>query len=177
MPVLAAVQGGAIGAGVDLITACDMRYMTSDAFLTIFEINIGMTADVGTFPRITKLLPEGIVKELAYTGRRMGAEEAKARGFINDIFSTQDEMLESVMAIATQIASKAPLAIYGSKRMINYARDHSTDDTLDYVRIWNASMLQQDEIQESMRAVKEQRTGDYVDLPSPYKKMANSIDE
>ena len=71
---------------MDLITACDMRYMTADAFLTIYEINIGMTADVGTFPRITNLLPEGIVKELAYTGRRMGAEEAKARGLINDIF-------------------------------------------------------------------------------------------
>ena len=135
VPVLAAVQGGAIGAGVDLITACDMRYMTADAFLTIYEINIGMTADVGTFPRITNLLPEGIVKELAYTGRRMGAEEAKARGLINDIFPTQDDMLESVMKIAGQIASKAPLAIYGSKRMINYARDHSTEDTLDYVRI------------------------------------------
>ena len=177
MPVLAAVQGGAIGAGVDLITACDMRYMTADAFLTIYEINIGMTADVGTFPRITNLLPEGIVKELAYTGRRMGAEEAKARGLINDIFPTQDDMLESVMKIAEQIASKAPLAIYGSKRMINYARDHSTEDALDYVRIWNASMLQQDEIQESMRAAKEQRSGDYVDLPSPHKRMANSIDE
>ena len=177
VPVLAAVQGGAIGAGVDLITACDMRYMTADAFLTIYEINIGMTADVGTFPRITNLLPEGIVKELAYTGRRMGAEEAKARGLINDIFPTQDDMLESVMNIAEQIASKAPLAIYGSKRMINYARDHSTEDALDYVRIWNASMLQQDEIQESMRAAKEQRSGDYVDLPSPHKRMANSIDE
>ncbi|MBG10205.1 MAG: enoyl-CoA hydratase [Gammaproteobacteria bacterium] len=177
IPVLAAVQGGAIGAGVDLITACDMRYMTADAFLTIFEINIGMTADVGTFPRITHLLPEGIVKELAYTGRRMGAEEAKARGFINDIFPTQDALLESVMAIAKQIASKAPLAIYGSKRMINYARDHSTEDALDYVRIWNASMLQQEEIHESMRAAKEQRAGEYVDLPSPYKKMTNSIDE
>ena len=177
IPVLAAVQGGAIGAGVDLITACDMRYMTEDAFLTIFEINVGMTADVGTFPRITNLLPEGIVKELAYTGRRMSAEEAKARGIVNDIFPTQDSMLKSVMAIAQEIAKKAPLAIYGSKRIINYARDHSTEDTLDYVRIWNASMLQQDEIQESMRAAKEQRDGEYVDLPSPYKRMANSIDE
>ena len=84
-------------------------------------------------------------------------------------------MLESVMNIAEQIASKAPLAIYGSKRMINYARDHSTEDALDYVRIWNASMLQQDEIQESMRAAKEQRSGDYVDLPSPHKRMATLL--
>ena len=121
IPVLAAVQGGAIGAGVDLITACDMRYMTADAFLTIYEINIGMTADVGTFPRITNLLPEGIVKELAYTGRRMGAEEAKARGLINEIFPTQDDMLESVMKIAKQIASKAPLhKFWTTYRMFSY---------------------------------------------------------
>ena len=177
VPVLAAVQGGAIGAGVDLITACDMRYMTEDAFLTIYEINIGMTADVGTFPRITNLLPEGIVKELAYTGRRMGAAEAKALGFINGVYPTHEDMLAGVMDTAALIAKKAPLAIYGSKRIINYARDHSTEDTLDYIRIWNASMLQQEEIQESMIAAKEKRDGDFVDLPSPYKVMGDTIDD
>ena len=86
IPILVAIQGGAIGGGVDLITACDMRYMTEDAFLSIFEINIGMTADVGTFPRICKLLPEGVVKELAYTGRKMSATEAKALGLVNEIY-------------------------------------------------------------------------------------------
>jgi len=120
VPVLVAIQGGAIGGGVDLIPACDMRFMTADAFLTIFEINIGMTADVGTFPRITKLLPEGIVKELAYTGRRMLAAEAKALGFVNAVFADQAAMLDGVMRVAEEIASKAPLAIYGSKRIINY---------------------------------------------------------
>ena len=97
VPVLVAIQGGVIGGGVDLITACDMRYMTAESFLTIFEINIGMTADVGTFPRITKLLPEGVVKELAYTGRRMSAPEAKSLGFVNEIFSDQESLLEGVM--------------------------------------------------------------------------------
>ena len=175
VPVLTAIQGGAIGGGVDLITACDMRYMTEDAFLSIFEINIGMTADVGTFPRIVKLLPEGIAKELAYTGRRMSAKEAKSLGFVSQIFPDKDSMLQNVMDIAREIASKAPLAIYGSKRIINFARDHTTSDTLDYIGIWNASMLQQDEIVEAMKAKREERNPDFVDLPSKRKKMSSGL--
>ncbi|MEM7018963.1 MAG: crotonase/enoyl-CoA hydratase family protein [Pseudomonadota bacterium] len=139
VPVIAAIQGGCIGGGVDLSTACDMRYSTEDAFFTIFEVNIGMTADVGTFPRIVKLIPEGIVRELAYTGRRMPAAEAKSVGLVNQVFADQETMLKDVMAIAQEIATKAPLAVYGCKRMINYARDHSTADGLDYIGIWNTS--------------------------------------
>ena len=177
VPVLAAVQGGAIGAGVDLATACDLRYATEDAFFTIFEINIGMTADVGTFPRITALLPEGIVKEMAYTGRRLSAEEAKAYGFVNQVFKNQEDMLGKVLKIAEEIARKAPLAIYGSKRIINYSRDHSTNDALDYIGVWNASMLQPDEIQEAMKANAEKREGDFVDLPLPKRKMDASSND
>ncbi|MDA1369862.1 MAG: crotonase/enoyl-CoA hydratase family protein [Proteobacteria bacterium] len=175
VPVLAAIQGGAIGGGVDLITACDLRYMTEDGYLSIFEINIGMTADVGTFPRITKLLPEGVVKELAYTGRRMSAQEARSHGLVNDVFPDQQTMLEAVMDIARQIASKAPLAIYGSKHIINYARDHSTADSLDYIGLWNASMLQANEISEAINAAEEKRGGDFVDLPATRQKMGKGI--
>lgn len=165
LPVLAAIQGGCIGGGVDLITACDMRYATVDAFVTIYEINIGMTADVGTFPRIFKLIPEGVARELAYTGRRMPAAEAQAAGLVNRVFPDQETMLQEVMEIAREIASKPPLAIYGCKRMANYSRDHSTADTLDYVRLWNASMLQRDEILEAMQANVEKRAGEFAELP------------
>lgn len=177
LPILAAIQGGAIGGAVDLITACDMRYMTENAFLTIYEINIGMTADVGTFPRITKLIPEGIVKELAYTGRRMMAEEAKHVGIVNGIYPDQESLVEGVMNIAAQIAARAPLAVYGSKRMINYARDHSTADGLDYIGIWNASMLQHDEIAEAFSAASEKREADFVDLPPVKIKMSSDIQQ
>ncbi len=169
IPVLAAIQGGCIGGGVDLATACDMRYATEDAFVTVFEVNIGMTADVGTFPRLVKLIPEGIVRELAYTGRRMPAREAQACGLFNRVFADQTSMLSEVMAIAREIASKAPLAVYGCKRMINYARDHSTADGLDYISIWNASMLQREEILEAIKANGEKRPGVFVDLPATRK--------
>ncbi|MEM7081038.1 MAG: crotonase/enoyl-CoA hydratase family protein [Pseudomonadota bacterium] len=166
VPVLCAIQGGAFGGGVDLATACDMRYATEDAFLVVQEINIALTADVGTFPRLCKLIPEGIVKELAYTGRAFPAEEARAAGLINRVFDNQERMLEEVMAIAAEIASKAPIAIYGSKRMINYARDHSTDDALDYISIWNSGMMNQEEILEAINAKQEQRDAQFVDLPA-----------
>jgi enoyl-CoA hydratase len=165
VPVLAAIQGGCIGGGVDLSTACDMRYATEDAFFTIFETNIGLTADVGTFPRIVKLIPEGMARELAYTGRRLPAREAQAIGLVNRVYATQEEMLREVMKIAREIATKAPLAVYGCKRLINYSRDHSTADTLDYIAIWNASMLQVDEVAEAMKASREQRAGEFTDLP------------
>lgn len=174
IPVLAAIQGGCIGGAMDFVTACDMRYATTDGFFTIFEINIGMTADVGTFPRLVKLIPEGIVRELAYTGRKMPATEAKSAGLVNAVFEDQASMMEQVMQIAKEIAAKAPLAVYGSKHMINYSRDHTTVDALDYVRIWNASMLQRDEIGEAMQSTKEKRPGKFADLP-PLPKTSGDV--
>ena len=165
IPVIACIQGGAIGGGVDLAVACDMRYATEDAFLTIQETNIGMTADVGTFPRLVKLIPEGFVREMAYTGRRVSSNEANRVGLVNAVYPDQATMLEEVMKVAREIASKAPLAVYGCKKMINYARDHSTADGLDYIAIWNASMFKPEEIFEAMSSNAENRQGEFASLP------------
>ena len=93
MPVIAAVQGGCVGGGVDMITACDMRYCTEDAFFCIQEINIGITADVGTLQRLPKIIPAGMVRELAYTGRRLPARRAREIGLVNEVYPTQEAML------------------------------------------------------------------------------------
>ena len=172
IPVLSAVQGGCYGAGVDMITACDMRYGTQDSFITIYEINVGMTADVGTFPRILNHMSEGVVRELAYTGRNMPAEECKDRGLFNEVYADQDTMLSAVMDIAKEIASKPPLAIYGCKRIITYSRDHSTEDSLDNIAIWNMSMLNPSEMMEAMMSGKQKRVGNFQDLPQETKKKS-----
>jgi enoyl-CoA hydratase len=169
MPVLVAVQGGCIGGGVDMISACDMRYATEDAFFQIQEINLGMTADVGTFPRLCKLIPEGWVRELAYAGRRLPAAKAKEIGLVNELFATQEAMLTHVMTLAREIAEKSPIAVAGSKRMINYARDHSIADALDYIATWQAGMFSPAHIAEAFAAKAQKRAPVFPDL-SPLKK-------
>ncbi len=164
MPVIVCVQGGCIGAGVDMISACDIRLATKDAFFCIQEINIGMTADVGTFPRFCRLLPEGWVRQIAYTGERLPAARARELGLVNETFDTQDAMLDHAMTLAREIASKNPLAVTGSKAMINYARDHTIADGLDYIGVWNAAMLSGAHMREAFVAKAEKREADYPDL-------------
>lgn len=165
MPVLMAIQGGCVGGAVDFASACDMRYCTKDAFFVIQEINIGMTADVGTFPRLCHLIPQGWVRELAYAGRRLPAHKAKEIGLVNDVFDTQEAMLDHVMGLARDIAAKSPLAVHGSKVMINYARDHSIDDALDYIATWQAGMYNPEaDMMESFKAKGEKREPQFADL-------------
>jgi len=164
MPVLAAIQGGCIGGAVDMVSACDVRYCTADAFFCIQEINIGMTADVGTFPRLCGLIPQGWVRELAYTGRRLPAAKAKEIGLVNAVFDTQEELLGQVLATAREIASKAPLAVAGSKVMMNYARDHTIDDGLDYIATWQTGMFAGAHMAEAFAARQEKRDANFPDL-------------
>jgi enoyl-CoA hydratase len=164
MPVLAAIQGGCIGGAVDMTSACDIRYCTADAYFQIAEINIGMTADVGTFPRLCKLIPEGQVRELAYTGRRLPAQKALAIGLVNEVYPDHATMMTAVMETAREIASKSPLAITGSKMMINYARDHSIDEGLKQIALWQAGMHSRALMAEAFAAQKEKRQARFPDL-------------
>jgi enoyl-CoA hydratase len=165
VPVLMAIQGGCVGGAVDLASSCDVRYATEDAFFVIQEINIGMTADVGTFPRLCHLIPQGWVRELAYSGRRLFAQRAKEIGLVNETFRDQETMLKHVFEVARDIASKSPLAVHGSKVMINYARDHSIADGLDYIATWQAGMYNPEtDMRESFVAKGEKREAQFGDL-------------
>lgn len=141
-PVLAAIQGYCIGGAIDLIAACDMRYAADDALFSIKEIDMGMAADVGTLQRLPRIIGDGILRELAYTGRNVDAAEALRIGLVNRTFGDLPQLLEGVLAIARDIAGKSPIAVHGTKRMINYMREHRIDDGLEYVATWNAAMLQ-----------------------------------
>ena len=165
MPVLIAIQGGCVGGAVDLASACDCRYATEDGFFVIQEINIGMTADVGTFPRLCNLMPTGMVRELAYSGRRLGAAKAMQLGLVNEVFATHEAMMDHVMGVARDIAEKSPLAVYGSKMMINYARDHTVADGLDYIATWQAGMYNPAvDMAESFKAKAEKRAARFDEL-------------
>ena len=164
VPVIAAIQGGCVGGGVDLTSACDIRYCTADAFFVIQEINIAITADVGTFPRLCKLIPEGWVRELAYTGRRLPADKAREIGLVNAVFDTHDEVVAHALAVAQEIASKSPLAVTGSKVMINYARDHTLKDGLDYIALWQAGLGGGPQMGEAFKAKAEKRPANFPDL-------------
>ena len=151
-PVIAAIHGACIGGGVDMISACDIRIASQDAFFSIEEINIGMTADVGTLQRLPKLIAPGIVKELAYTGRRFSAVEAQGWGLINSLHSSKQETISAAFKTAQEIASKSPLAITGVKRAVDFARDHSVRDSLDQIATWNGGMLRQEDLQAAIQA-------------------------
>lgn len=164
VPVLCAIQGACIGGGIDMISAADMRYATESAYFSIQEINIGMTADVGTLQRMPKLVAEGIVRELAYTGRRWSAAEAHAAGFVNAVFPDHETMMASVMATAAEIAAKSPIAIWGTKQTMHYTRDHSVADGLEFIANWNAAMFDTDDMAEAFAAQMEQRPAEFPDL-------------
>jgi len=162
-PVLAAIQGYCLGGAIDLIAACDMRYAAEDAQFSIKEIDMGMAADVGTLQRLPRIIGDGMLRELAYTGRMVAADEARAIGLVNRVYSTGETLLEGVMDIARVIAGKSPIAVAGTKQMISYMRDHRVDDGLEYVATWNAAMLQSDDLRLAMTAHMTKQKPEFLD--------------
>ena len=164
IPVIVAIQGGCIGGAVDMVTACCLRYASADAFFCIQEINIGMVADVGTLQRLPKLIPMAVAKELAYTGRRMGAEQALQHGLVNQVLPDAASALEAAMKAATEIASKPPIAIAGTKQALHYARDHRTEDALKQMGWLQSGIWSNRHVQEAIGAFQAKRTGHYPEL-------------
>lgn len=164
MPVITAIQGGCIGGAVDMVCAADMRYCTADAFFQVKETELGLAADLGTLQRMPRLIAPGLARELAYTARKMPAAEALQCGFVNRVFDDQDSMLAEVMQIAQQIAERSPLAVTGTKQMMNYARDHSVADSLTMMATWQAGMFQPTDMIQTFTAKMGKTTPDYEGL-------------
>ena len=164
IPVLAGIQGGCIGGGLDLVTAADMRFASKDAFFCIQEVNIGMAADIGTLQRLPRVIPEGKVRELAYTGRRMPAEEALEAGLVNKVYENHEEMVSGLKEMAAVIASKSPLAVYGTKAILNFSRDHTIAEGLEYNALWSGAMLPQEDMAEAMMSNLEKRNPEFKDM-------------
>ncbi|WP_053135311.1 crotonase/enoyl-CoA hydratase family protein [Pseudomonas sp. MIACH] len=162
-PVLAAIQGYCIGGAIDLISACDMRYAAEDAQFSIKEIDIGMAADVGTLQRLPRIIGDGMLRELAYTGRQFGAEEARSIGLVNRVYADQESLLAGVFEIAHEIAAKSPIAVTGTKAMISYMRDHTVNDGLEYVATWNSAMLQSNDLRLAIAAHMSKQKPEFVD--------------
>ena len=162
-PVIAAIQGYCLGGAIDLIAACDLRYSTADAVFSIKEIDMGMAADVGTLQRLPRIIGDGMLRELAYTGRSIDGTQAQAIGLVNRTYTDQHALMAGVLELAGEIAGKSPIAIRGTKQMIRYMRDHRVDDGLDYIATWNAAMLQSADLKVAIAAHMARHKPDFAD--------------
>ncbi|KAG5899783.1 hypothetical protein JTB14_006118 [Gonioctena quinquepunctata] len=149
-PVLAAVHSACIGAGVDLITAADMRYCSKDAYFQVKEVDVGLAADVGTLQRLPKVIgSDSLARELCYTARKMYADEALASGLVSRVYGSKDEMITSVMGLAESIAHKSPVAVQTTKASLVFSRDHSVQEGLDHIGLWNQMNLQSEDLSQA----------------------------
>ncbi len=163
-PVVAAVQGGCIGGGIDLITAADIRLCTKDAFFLIEEINVGLAADIGTIQRLPKIIPAGIAREWTMMGEKISAERAKEVGLVSSLHESHEEMIDSAFEMAEKLASKTPLAMWVTKEVLNYSRDHSVKEGLDNVALWNAATLHKEDVMTTMMSKMQKKKPAYRNL-------------
>ena len=163
-PVIAAIQGGCIGGGIDLVTAADIRICTKDAFFLIEEINVGLAADIGTIQRLPKIIPAGIAREWTMMGEKVSADRAKEVGLVSSLHENQEEMLKSAFEMAEKLASKTPLAMWVTKEVLNYSRDHSVKEGLENVALWNAAMLHKEDVMTTMMSKMQKKKPEYRNL-------------
>ena len=162
VPVIAAIHSHCIGGGVDLVTACDIRLASADAVFSVRETKIAIVADVGTLQRLPKILSAGHVAELAYTGKDVDAERARAIGLVNDVLPDADTVQKAAQEMAAEIAANPPLAVQGTKAVLRAGESMTTDQALDHVALWNTGFLQSDDLAEAMSAFGEKRAPRYT---------------
>ena len=171
LPVITAIQGGCIGGGLDLACASDIRLGQTDCYFSILETKLGLVADIGTFPRITKLIPDGLVRELAFTGRKFKAEEAAYSGFVNRLYPTHEKLLDGAFQLARSIAENSPLTVYGCKEAIKFSCGRTIEESLNWVKMWNSSMLNSRDIEEGFKSSITKKPGEFSELPKKIKKL------
>lgn len=165
MPVIAAVQGGCIGGAMSLVTACDLRYASADAFFVLQETNIGMTADVGALQRLPHIVGDGVARELALTGRRMPAARAREVGLVTEVFDTHEALVDGALGVAHEIAAHSPLVTWGVKESLTHARDHSVAESLEFISLWQTGMLQPADMMAALMARQAKTDPSFDDLP------------
>ncbi|PIC12611.1 hypothetical protein B9Z55_028276 [Caenorhabditis nigoni] len=164
-PIIAAVHSHCLGAGIDLITACDIRIASQDANFSIREVDIGLAADIGTLNRIQKVVGnDSWTREIALTARDFGADEAHRYGLISRICDDRKALLENSIDLAARIAEKSPIAVQGTKETLNYARDHTTDESLNFIKTWNMSQLLSTDLMNSALAAMNKKKATYEDV-------------
>jgi enoyl-CoA hydratase len=161
-PVVAAVHGYCLGAGIDLITACDMRLATADAVFAVRETRMALVADVGTLQRLPRLIPAGHVADMVYTGRDLDAARAEKIGLVNDVYPDVDSLHEAAQGLAAQIAANSPLAVHGSKAVLSAGAGMTTEQALDHVALWNPAFLHSHDLAEALAAFVEKRPPDFT---------------
>ncbi len=151
-PIIAAIHGACVGGALDMIAACDFCVASEDARFVVEEINIGMMADLGSLQRLSYLIPESVLRELAYTGDSLDAAKALEHHLVNRVYSDREAMMESVQITAEKIATKPPMAISVTKNAFNYSRNHGLVDSLVYARVLQAAFLEPKDIMTAIQA-------------------------
>ncbi len=161
-PIIAAVHDQCLGGGIDIITACDIRLCTADARFSVLETKVAIVADLGTLQRLTPVVGKGMAREMAFTGRKIAADRALRCGLVNDVFGDRDALLAGARALAAEIASNSPLAVQGTKRVMDYSDEHSVEEGLEFVAQWNTSFLHSNDLAEAISAFMEKRAGNFT---------------
>jgi len=156
-PIVVAIHGKCIGGGVDLVSACDIRLCSADASFSIKETQIGMVADLGTIPRLTRIVGKGYYNEMVFTGEPVEATKALRIGLVNEVYQDKETLLQGARGLCQAIANNSPLAVQGAKHILRWAEEHTFDDTLDYIGLWNTSFLESEDLKEAATAFFQKR--------------------
>jgi enoyl-CoA hydratase len=161
-PVIAAIHGHCVGAGLDMVTACDIRLCSEDAVFSLREAAVGFVADVGVLQRIPRIVGQGIARELAFTAKNIDAARAKEILLVNTVCPSADALFQAAEAMAREIAANSPLAVQATKDVLNFSMENSAADSLKYVAAVSSNIIPSDDLTEAMTAFMEKRKPEFT---------------